>query len=102
MCAVPDAESGARGLLLDHSVLGGRRIRVEPTAKGSGNTASRQDAIKSLKQQHEQEQRQRVKDVLDAAFADYGHGKGERAKVHRGDVDDGAARRALMPSARKR
>ena len=34
---MPDAESGGRALLLDHSVLGGRRIRVEPTAKGSGN-----------------------------------------------------------------
>jgi hypothetical protein len=86
---MPDAESGERGLLLDHSVLDGRRIRVEPTAKGSGNTASRQDAIKSLKLQHEQEQRQRVTQALDAAFADYGHGKGERAKIHRSDVDDG-------------
>jgi len=26
---------------------------------------------------------------LDSAFADYGHGKGERAKIHRNDVDDG-------------
>jgi RNA recognition motif-containing protein len=86
---MPDAESGERGLLLDHSVLDGRRIRVEPTAKGSGNTASRQDAIKSLKQQHEQEQRRRVTQALDEAFADYGHGKGERAKIHRSDVDDG-------------
>lgn len=86
---MPDAESGERGLLLDHSVLDGRRIRVEPTAKGSGNTASRQDAIKSLKQQHEQDQRQHVTQVLDAAFAEYGLGKGERAKIHRSDVDDG-------------
>ncbi len=43
---MPDAESGERALKLDHSVLGGRRIRVEPTAKGSGNTASRQASLK--------------------------------------------------------
>jgi hypothetical protein len=67
---MPEAESGERGLLLDHSVLDGRRLRVEPTAKGSGNTGSRQDAIKSLKLQHEQEQQQqqqRVTQALDAS-----------------------------------
>ena len=41
-------KTGEKALLLDHSTLGGRRIRVEPTAKGSGNGAGRQDAIKGV------------------------------------------------------
>ena len=49
---MPDADGGELALKLDHSGLGGRRIRVDPTAKGSGNTSARQDAIRGLKQQH--------------------------------------------------
>lgn len=62
---------------------------MEPTAKGSGNAAARQDAIKGLKKQHEEGQKLRVAEVLDAAFLDYGHGRSECAKIHRNDVDDG-------------
>ena len=50
-----------------------------------------------LKKQHEEGQKQRVAEVLDAAFADYGHGRSERAKIHRNDVDDGERSRDPHP-----
>jgi len=50
---------------LDHSSMGGRRIRVERTAKGAGSRGSRGDNLRRLKQ----EQAARNSADLDSAIA---------------------------------
>ena len=82
---MPNAEAGLRALALDYSLLGSRRIRVEPTAKGSGNSDKRKEAIQALKVEHAASQRDQVTGAVDAALPR----DGDSAKIQRGDVDAG-------------
>jgi nucleolar protein 6 len=48
-----DSKGFLAALKLQHSLLGGRQINIEPTAGGGGNSSSRKDKIESKKKRFE-------------------------------------------------
>ena len=63
------AAEAAKALTLDRHFFGNRRIRVERTATGGGNSQKRKGRLKRSKEQQDQEKRRHIEGLLDRVFA---------------------------------
>ncbi|EKX52242.1 hypothetical protein GUITHDRAFT_102145 [Guillardia theta CCMP2712] len=80
-----DSTAAEAALSLDHSIMRGRRIRVERTAKGSSKDPKRKSVISDLKQEQDLEHRKAVEKILSSNL-NQNKGKGS---VSNHDIDEG-------------